>query len=92
MRPFFNEIQVILALEFFTLTLLLFVNKQRRAQTKTCGIYPLRPHMCTLYQIMYALTSFREWSVPDSGSPHTIRQGCAACIGDDHYTQTQTTD
>ena len=23
--------------------------------------------MCTLYQIMYALTSFREWSVPDSG-------------------------
>ena len=30
------------------------------------------PHVCTLYQIMYALTSFREWSVPDSGSPHTI--------------------
>ena len=34
-----------------------------------------------IYQTMYALTSFREWSVPDSGSPHYIRQGCAACIG-----------
>ena len=39
--------------------------------------------MCTLYQIMCALTSFLEWSVPDSGSLQTIsiRQGCAACIG-----------
>ena len=37
--------------------------------------------MCTLYQKMYALASFREWSVPDSGSPHTIiiRLGYAAC-------------
>ena len=26
----------------------------------------------TQCQIRYALTSFREWSVPDSGSPHTI--------------------
>ena len=33
---------------------------------------PWKPHMCTLYQIMYVLTSFREWSVPDSGSPVTI--------------------
>ena len=42
---------------------------------------PWRPHVCTLYQVVYALTSFREWSVPDSRSPHHIRQGCAACIG-----------
>ena len=41
--------------------------------------------MCTLYQIMYALTSFREWSVPDSGSPHNIRQGVLPVWGDDHY-------
>ena len=34
---------------------------------------PLRPHVCSLYQIMMcALTSFREWSVLDSGSLHTI--------------------
>ena len=33
---------------------------------------PWRPHVCTLFQMIYALTSFREWSVPISGSPHTI--------------------
>ena len=31
--------------------------------------------MCTLYQVMYALTSFREWPVPDSESPHTYKAG-----------------
>ena len=47
--------------------------------------------MSTLYQIMYALTSFREWSVPDSGSPHTIKgRGMLPVQGDD--TQTQSTD
>ena len=50
--------------------------------------------MCTLYLIMYVLTSFIEWSVTDSRSQHTIiiRQRCILSIGDDHYTQTQTTD
>ena len=58
--------QVPSALEFFTITGISFVNIHRRAHL------PWRPHVCTLYQIMYALTSFKEWSVPDSGSRHTI--------------------
>ena len=39
---------------------------------------------------MYALTSFREWwSVPDSGSPHTIQgRGVLHVWGDAHYTPT----
>ena len=37
----------------------------------------LRPHVCTLYQIIYALTSLREWSVPDSGSPY---KGGVCCL------------
>ena len=57
--------QVPLTLEFFTLTgISLYIH--RRAHL------PWRPHVCTLYQILYALTYFREWSVPDSGSWHTI--------------------
>ena len=28
--------------------------------------------MCILYQMMSALTSFREWSVHASGSPHLL--------------------
>ena len=32
--------------------------------------------MCTLYQLMYALTFFIEWSVPDSGSPYEAGVCC----------------
>ena len=35
-------------------------------------IYPGGPMCAPCAKIMYALTSYREWSVPDSGSPHTI--------------------
>ena len=45
--------------------------------------------MCILCQIRHALTSFREWSVPDSWSLYIIiiRQGF--CLrGDEHYSQT----
>ena len=50
--------------------------------------------MCTLYQIMYKLTSFREWSVPDSGPLQTIKGRDMLLVwgGGDHYTQTQTKD
>ena len=35
-------------------------------------------HVCTLYQIVYALTSFREWLVPDSRS-HTPYKAGVCC-------------
>ena len=55
------------ALEFFTVICILYVNVHQ----KNIENNPGGPKY-NLYQIMYALTSFREWSVPDSGSPHTI--------------------
>ena len=39
----------------------------------TCDSYPGCPStVSSLCQIRHALTSFREWSVPDSGSLQTI--------------------
>ena len=46
-------------LRHIILTCICFVNIHRRAQKITCGIYPRGP-MYTLYQMMYALTSFRK--------------------------------
>ena len=47
--------------------------------------------MCTLCQIRNALTSFCEWSVPDSGSPHTIKgKVCVLLMGDDHCSEVGT--
>ena len=62
--------------------------------------YKLLPwrSLCVSYAKSYALTSLREWSVPDFGSQHTItiyREALCVCLlyrGDDYYKHAQSLD
>ena len=81
-------IVLIEALEFFTLTCILICKYTQKSTENNLWHLPWGPHVCTLYQIMYSLTSFREWSVPDSGSPHIIySRDMLPVLEDFHYTQ-----